>query len=233
MDHGGVPRWKRVLDLVCVLIAAPALFPLGLLVALLIKLVSPGPAFFKQTRVGYRRQHFQIWKFRTMAVNVDTRVHEAHLARLIKSDQPMVKLDAGGDPRLIPFGSWLRSLGLDELPQILNVLRGEMSLVGPRPCVPYECEGYQPRHYGRFETLPGLTGLWQVNGKNRTTFEEMMEWDLRYVQERSLLLDLKIIAMTIPAILAQVQDTKRRPTILPRTAFIKAAAAEQTCHRQP
>ena len=124
------------------------------------------------------------------------------------SNQPMNKLDRAGDTRLIPGGLWLRSLGLDELPQLINVLRGEMSLVGPRPCVAYEYEMFQPRHRRRCQTLPGLTGLWQVNGKNKTSFERMMDLDLTYVEKQSLFLDLKIIVFTVPAILIQVWDTK-------------------------
>jgi lipopolysaccharide/colanic/teichoic acid biosynthesis glycosyltransferase len=119
----------------------------------------------------------------------------------------MTKLDAR-DSRLIHGGRLLRALGLDELPQLLNVLRGEMSLVGPRPCLEYEYEQFSQRHRERFETLPGLTGLWQVSGKNRTTFEQMMNLDIRYVREKSLWLDLKILAKTIPAILIQVYETK-------------------------
>ena len=109
---------------------------------------------------------------------------------------------------MIPGGLWLRTLGLDELPQLINVLRGEMSLVGPRPSTAYEYEMFQPRHRRRCETLPGLTGLWQVNGKNRTTFEEMMELDLAYVKTKSLFLDVKILASTLPAILLQVWDVR-------------------------
>jgi lipopolysaccharide/colanic/teichoic acid biosynthesis glycosyltransferase len=120
----------------------------------------------------------------------------------------MTILDGLGDSRLITGGLWLRACGLDELPQLINVLRGEMSLVGPRPSVPYEYEMFLPRHRQRCETLPGLTGLWQVNGKNRTTFEKMMELDLAYVAKKSLLLDLKIMMGTLPAILFQVWDLR-------------------------
>jgi lipopolysaccharide/colanic/teichoic acid biosynthesis glycosyltransferase len=133
----------------------------------------------------------------------------------MNSTQPMKKLDGVGDSRLIPGGLWLRACGVDELPQLINVLRGEMSLVGPRPCVPYEYEMLQGRHRQRCETLPGLTGLWQVNGKNRTTFDKMMQLDLAYVVEKSLLLDLKIMVWTVPAIFLQVWDLGlgRKPAI--------------------
>lgn len=215
-----MPRWKRLLDLFCIFLAIPVLLPLWLLLAVAIKLLSPGPVLFKQERVGLRGARFLCLKFRTMIVNADAGVHQGHLADLMNSDLPMVKLDAAGDPRLIPGGLWLRSLGLDELPQIINVLRGEMSLVGPRPCLPYEYDGYLPRHKHRLDTTPGLTGLWQVNGKNRTTFEQMMDLDLEYVRRKSLLLDLKILAMTIPAVLVQLYEIKLKP----RRARVQAPA---------
>jgi lipopolysaccharide/colanic/teichoic acid biosynthesis glycosyltransferase len=145
-----------------------------------------------------------------MVVNADVVVHQGHLQRLMNSDRPMTKLDKAGDSRLIPCGLLLRTLGLDELPQILNVLRGEMSLVGPRPCLPYEYEMYLPRHRQRCATLPGLTGLWQTSGKNRTTFEEMIDLDVHYARHNSLLMDLKIIVMTLPALMIQANDMRQR-----------------------
>jgi lipopolysaccharide/colanic/teichoic acid biosynthesis glycosyltransferase len=211
---GSVPAWKRVLDTVCILFAAPVLLPIGLVIALAIKLASPGPALFVQERVGLRGRLFRCLKFRTMEVNADTGMHQGYLQTLMTSDRPMTKLD-GADKRLIPGGRILRCLGLDELPQIINVLRGEMSLVGPRPCLPYECELYQPRHRRRFGTLPGLTGLWQVNGKNRTTFEEMIKWDIRYVETKSPALDIAIMLRTFPAILVQARDTASAAKIQP------------------
>ncbi|SPE59337.1 Sugar transferase [Verrucomicrobia bacterium] len=204
------PSWKRALDIACILAAVPAWVPLGLLIALAIKLVSRGPIFFKQERIGFLGRPFFCWKFRTMVPDAKPSLHESHLDHLMSSNCAMTKLDSQGDPRLIPGGLWLRSLGWDELPQIINVLRGEMSLVGPRPCMAYEYARYQPRHRQRCETLPGLTGLWQINGKNRTTFEEMIDLDLRYVATKSLLLDLKIIFLTVPAIILQVCDLRRR-----------------------
>jgi lipopolysaccharide/colanic/teichoic acid biosynthesis glycosyltransferase len=123
----------------------------------------------------------------------------------------MVKIDTR-DSRLIPGGRILRATGLDELPQIINVLRGEMSIVGPRPCIPYEYEKYQPWQRERFDTLPGITGLWQVSGKNRTTFEEMMHLDIRYARTKTLWMDLRIIVMTPVAIATQIYDTLLRRT---------------------
>jgi lipopolysaccharide/colanic/teichoic acid biosynthesis glycosyltransferase len=203
-----VPTWKRFLDIFCVLIAWPIWVPLCLMIGVFIKIVSPGPILFRQKRIGYLGKEFHCLKFRTMSVNADTSVHQTHLHDLMKSAQPMKKLDGHGDHRLIRGGLWLRALGVDELPQLLNVLRGEMSLVGPRPSVAYEYEMFQPVHRRRCETLPGLTGLWQVKGKNRTTFEKMIELDLAYVKTKSLLLDLKIIASTPSAMLQQVWDAR-------------------------
>src|SRR5579884_3983979 len=128
----------------------------------------------------------------------------------MKTNAPMVKMDAKGDARIIPFGVVLRASGLDELPQVFNVLFGDMSLVGPRPCVAYEYERYQPWHRERFDVLPGLTGLWQVSGKNNTTFEEMMRLDIYYARHSSAWLDLRIIAKTIPTLLIQMHETRRR-----------------------
>jgi lipopolysaccharide/colanic/teichoic acid biosynthesis glycosyltransferase len=121
----------------------------------------------------------------------------------------MVKMDLKGDKRLIPGGWLLRATGLDELPQIINILQGEMSLVGPRPCLQYEYDQYETWHKDRFNSLPGLTGLWQVSGKNRTTFEEMVRLDIQYSTTRSLPLDLKIIFMTVPALMTQLSDTRK------------------------
>ena len=215
-DSDAIPRWKRVLDVTCFVLSLPLLIPLSAVIALGIKIVSPGPVLFRQERTGYLGRPFMCLKFRTMKVNADTSVHEAYLTSLISSNAPMTKLDESGDSRLIPGGSLLRSLGLDELPQLVNVLHGEMSFVGPRPCLPYEYENYLPRHRRRCETLPGLTGLWQVSGKNRTTFEEMISLDVRYANEKSLLLDLKIMLKTVPAIIAQARDRRSKPKIIPR-----------------
>jgi lipopolysaccharide/colanic/teichoic acid biosynthesis glycosyltransferase len=207
-----LPSWKRTLDVTCILLALPVLLPLGGFIAIFIKLVSPGPAFFRQQRVGTMGRKFMCLKFRTMKINADTSVHQAHLKTLITSNHPTKKLDYAGDKRLIFGGLLLRSLGVDELPQLINILKGEMSLVGPRPCTPYEFELFLPRHQRRCEAPPGLTGLWQVSGKNKTTFEEQINLDLYYVQHKSLWLDLKIIALTIPAIVVLVWEMKTGST---------------------
>ncbi len=204
----GLPFWKRLLDLAVIVVLSPGLLLLGSLMAALIKIGSPGPVFFQQRRVGFKGKEFICYKFRTMRVDADSDSHRRHTQELIRSQTPMIKLDARRDPRLIPFGSILRVSGLDELPQLLNVIRGEMSLVGPRPCIPYECEAYEPWHWRRFDAVPGLTGLWQVSGKNRTTFDEMVHLDIEYAQRTSLWLDLVIILRTIPALWGQYCDLR-------------------------
>jgi len=229
-DFVGVPLWKRVLDICCVLFAGATLLPILLLIAIAIKLGSKGPVLFKQERVGLFGKRFIIFKFRTMIPGADTAVHETHAATLIESNTPMTKLDAHGDPRVTFFGRLLRVTGLDELPQLINVLRGEMSFVGPRPCLPSEYNKYLPWQTERFLTRPGLTGLWQVSGKNRTTFNEMIDLDIQYVRERSLWLDLKIILKTIPAVMAEVRDMRspRRPT-----TSIRPVEGSLTPHSNP
>ena len=197
-----IPCWKRAFDLSCVLLSLPCWLPFMIAVALWVKAVSPGPVFFRQERVGYRGRRFLILKFRTMKVNTETATHELHLQQLIRSNGPMTKLDAG-DPRIIRGGRVLRALGLDELPQLFNVLVGDMSLVGPRPCTPHEFRSYQPSQRARVQAPPGLTGYWQVNGKNKTTFTEMIELDLFYARMMSPRLDALILVKTIPAVLEQ------------------------------
>ena len=206
--NDGIPEWKRLLDLFCIFLSLPLLLPLSLAIAILIKLGSEGPILFAQERVGYRGRRFKCFKFRTMKVGNDTTVHQDHTTSLMKSSQPWAKLD-GNDPRVSAFGKILRASGLDELPQFINVARGEMSLVGPRPCTPYEGEKYLPWQKERFDGLPGLTGLWQVSGKNKTTFVEMIQMDIRYVRTASLWLDLKIMFMTFPTLFGQMREALR------------------------
>jgi len=201
------PLWKHILDITCVLMSLPIWLPILVCVALWIKIASPGPIFFRQERVGYGGKHFMILKFRTMKVNVETQSHERHLEQLIHADCPMTKLDASGDPRIISGGRILRATGLDELPQLFNVLRREMSLVGPRPCTPHEFQRYQPWQQERVNAAPGLTGYWQVNGKNKTTFTEMIKMDIFYTKNMSFWLDLTIMLKTFPAILTQLVES--------------------------
>lgn len=201
-----LPKWKRLIDLLVVALLFPLWLPIMTLIALWVAITSPGPIFYRQPRIGFKGSRFMLIKFRTMKVNAETHVHEAYLEHLIVSDRPMIKLDAT-DPRLIFGGRFLRAIGLDELPQIFNVLKGEMSLVGPRPCTVTEFERYAPEQRARVNALPGLTGLWQVNGKNKTTFREMIEMDIFYSRNISLSLDLKIILRTVPAIIGQLSDS--------------------------
>ena len=203
-----VPGWKPALDIACILLGLPIWLPLMILLMLVTRFSSPGPIFYRQKRVGLGGRHFLIWKFRTMKVSAETQTHERHLEELIRVDCPMTKLDAYGDPRLAPFGRFLRASGLDELPQIFNVLCGEMSLVGPRPCLPNEFAHYQPWQRERVNGLPGLTGYWQVNGKNKTTFNEMIAMDLFYLKNLSFLLDLKIIFKTCAVIAGQLFESR-------------------------
>lgn len=221
------PFWKRTMDVVFILLALPVLAPLMVAIAVYIKLVSRGPVFFKQKRVGYLGGTFICYKFRSMTANADVSNHREHTTDLIRrSDIPMRKLDKT-DARVIPGGAWLRASGLDELPQLLNILRGEMSLVGPRPCVPYEYDQYLPWQRTRFDVAPGLTGLWQVNGKNQTTFNEMIEMDILYGRTRSLWLDLRIILKTVPAVIEQVRFSRvARRQSATRRVSVRGGAVE-------
>jgi exopolysaccharide production protein ExoY len=204
------PRWKRIFDLSVILLTLPIWLPVMLLVMGLIRLNSSGPVFYRQERVGYQRKRFMIFKFRTMHINAETRTHEDYFARLMRSEVPMTKLDSAGDSRLIPGARFLRASGLDELPQIFNVLRGQMSLVGPRPCLPVEFSRYEPWQQRRVNAPPGVTGYWQVNGKNRTTFNQMMFLDLFYVDKMSLWLDLIVILKTVPVLVVESNEALKR-----------------------
>lgn len=213
------------MDVVFCLVMMPFLMIGALAMTIVTRLVSPGPIFYRQVRVGHMGRPFKIYKFRTMTVGADTGVHQSYYKELIGTNAPMTKLDAKGDARLIPGGWILRASGMDELPQILNVLRGEMSLVGPRPCLPAEFEQYQPWQRNRCRAVPGLTGLWQVSGKNRTTFEEMIRLDVKYAETVAFWQDIRIVLLTPVSLFRQVLDTiagrkasaipKRSPSALP------------------
>ena len=201
-----IPIWKRFLDIalssIGILIASPIL----VFLSLYIKIVSPGPVFFHQPRVGYKGKEFCFWKFRTMHADNKQSFHGKHAQSFIKDgDVPMEKLD-DHDPRIIPGGKVLRKSCVDELPQLWNVLKGDMSLVGPRPCIPYEAEEYLRWHTHRFDVIPGLTGLWQVSGKNKLTFKQMIRLDILYSNNMSVWNDLKIILKTPLAILNMVSE---------------------------
>ena len=211
-----IPVWKRTLDIFGSFLGLIILSPLFLLIAISIKIVSPGPVFFKQTRIGYGAKEFNFWKFRTMKANADSSVHQEYLCELINEEdedgeqsvKPMTKLDCD-NPNIIPFGHFLRNSCLDELPQLINVLLGDMSLVGPRPPIPYEVEEYLIWHKNRFDGLPGMTGLWQISGKNRLTFKEMIRLDIQYERQMSLITDLKILLMTPSAILSEYMCSRQ------------------------
>jgi exopolysaccharide biosynthesis polyprenyl glycosylphosphotransferase len=199
---------KRASDLVIASATLALLTPLWLVIALVIKLDSRGPVFYKQERVGMDGRIFLFYKFRTMRSGADDAAHREYQQKyisgsaeavMIEGERPAYKLV--GDARITRSGRWLRRLSLDELPQLLNVLRGDMSVVGPRPPIPYEVEAYQLWHRKRLDMKPGLTGLWQVSGRNRLPFDEMVRLDLFYIENWSLLLDLKIILRTLPVML--------------------------------
>jgi lipopolysaccharide/colanic/teichoic acid biosynthesis glycosyltransferase len=209
-EVGGFPAWKRALDITLILLTLPIWLPLMMCITLSIKAVSRGPVFYRQQRIGFRGACFFIFKFRTMQVNVETRTHEDYFASLMRSEVPMTKLDAAGDPRLIPGARFLRASGLDELPQIFNVLRGDMSLVGPRPCLPCEFNRYEQWQQRRVNAPPGLTGYWQVNGKNKTTFNQMMFMDLFYIDKMSIWFDLGVILKTIPVLASESIEALKR-----------------------
>ena len=210
-----LPRWKRALDVTGATVGLILTFPILAIVGILIKLVSKGPVFFKQERVGFKGKTFTMWKFRTYEVAAESTTHKLHLIKIIVdaregdgiSHKPMKKLDR--HPGIIPFGNVLRKTGIDELPQLFNVLQGDMSLVGPRPAISYEVEQYSSHHRERLQAMPGLTGLWQVSGKNRLSFNEMVDLDVRYWMKKNLLLDISIILKTPSAIVMQLLDAIR------------------------
>ena len=200
-----MPRWKRILDVTGSIVAILGLAPVFMLTGIYIKLTSPGPVIFKQQRVGYRGKQFAFYKFRTMKNGNDQTLHGRHAGDFIRNGKvPMTKLD-DGDTRIIRGGRILRKAAIDELPQLFNVLKGDMSLVGPRPCIVYEAEDYLRWHTHRFDIVPGITGLWQVNGKNDLTFKEMICMDISYCRNMSFLLDVKLLLATIPAIASEIR----------------------------
>jgi exopolysaccharide biosynthesis polyprenyl glycosylphosphotransferase len=198
---------KRCMDIVGSMALLTVLSPLFLLVSALVKLTSPGPIFFRQTRVGRMGRPFIMLKFRTMYVNADESVHQKYVSEYIKSGASAAGAGSEApfklvnDARVTRLGNVLRKTSLDELPQFWNVLRGHMSLVGPRPPLPYEIKEYKAWHYRRvLDAKPGMTGLWQVTGRSSTTFDEMVRLDLRYVRTRSLWTDIKILLATPRAV---------------------------------
>ena len=195
---------KRAFDMAVSILVLVAVAPLLLLVALLIKVISPGPVFFIQERIGYRKESFKLIKFRSMHHNSSDAIHQEYVKEWITNGENSILKDGGStvhkltnDPRIIPFvGSLIRKFSIDELPQLFNVLKGDMSLVGPRPCLQYEIGNYKDWHKARLDILPGITGLWQVSGRNKLSFDEMVRLDIDYLQNWTFSKDFLIILKT-------------------------------------
>jgi len=180
------------------------LSPVLLAAAILIKLDSRGPVFFRQERTGQGMRRFRVWKFRTMYTDADPEIHRRYIEQLVAGEAPASGLKKlVDDPRVTRVGRTLRRTSIDELPQLFNVLAGEMSIVGPRPGIDYELEHYAPSHFRRFDARPGITGLWQVSGRNELNFVEMLDLDVRYVDELGPGMDLKILAKTPRAMIGK------------------------------
>jgi exopolysaccharide biosynthesis polyprenyl glycosylphosphotransferase len=199
---------KRMVDVIGAAAGLVVLSPVLVAIAVAVRMSSPGPVLFRQERVGHRGRRFTMLKFRTMEHGNDPRIHQQYLRELIRKGAAADTSEDGAkiykltrDPRVTRIGAWLRALSLDELPQLWNVLRGEMSLVGPRPCVPYEWDLYRPWQRRRLDVLPGCTGLWQVTARSHVAFEEMVILDLHYAHHGSVASDLWLIVQTLPAML--------------------------------
>lgn len=188
--------WKRPLDLAVGLLALAVAGPIFLIIAALVRLSSPGSVFFAQTRIGKNGQPFKMYKFRSMYIDAEARRAEV----LAQSDREGICFKSKNDPRITSVGRWLRRLSLDELPQILNVIKGDMSLVGPRPALPSEVAAYPARAMQRLSVLPGITGLWQVSGRAEIGFDEMVELDIQYARNAGLITDLSIMLRTFGAV---------------------------------
>jgi lipopolysaccharide/colanic/teichoic acid biosynthesis glycosyltransferase len=198
---------KRAFDLSVAVIGLIVLSPLLAVIAAIVRLTTPGPALFRQVRLGRGRRPFVVYKFRTMYDGSPSEVHEEYVRKLLTDDQPPAGGPAGlykleDDPRITPIGRFLRRTSIDELPQLVNVIRGEMSLVGPRPVLPWEADLIAPTHAQRFQVLPGLTGLWQVSGRSRLTMRQALDLDVEYARRQSLRFDFLILLKTVPVVLS-------------------------------
>jgi lipopolysaccharide/colanic/teichoic acid biosynthesis glycosyltransferase len=200
--------FKWVLDLAIALLLLILLAPLMLLLALMVRLDSPGPALYRQQRIGRGGVPFTMLKFRSMRHSCSEDFHRQQSQNWFNGTAAPRGYKAGADPRLTRVGRYLRKTSLDEIPQLFNVIRGEMSLVGPRPLLPYERGQFERWHFERESVRPGITGLWQISGRDRLSAQEMMALDVRYVREWSLWLDIKVLARTAPAV---VTYAGRRP----------------------
>jgi lipopolysaccharide/colanic/teichoic acid biosynthesis glycosyltransferase len=201
----GLEAAKRALDVMLALVLTAVSGPLLLCLWCLVRWTSAGPAFFRQERIGRDMERFTMLKLRSMHVENDDRMHRAYVTGLLSADEETTAPNGMlfklvGDPRITPLGRWLRKTSLDELPQLINVLRGDMSLVGPRPMLPWEAELLTEPYQTRFTVKPGITGLWQVSGRSRLSMRTALELDVEYVQRRSIALDLSILARTVPAL---------------------------------
>jgi lipopolysaccharide/colanic/teichoic acid biosynthesis glycosyltransferase len=201
---------KRAVDIAGATVGLVVLSPLLALVALAVALDSPGPVFFRQERIGVGGRRFRVWKFRTMQHGASDSSHRDLVTRMLAGDEEGTRQTGAdgrevfklvNDPRVTRLGALLRRTSLDELPQLINVLTGEMSLVGPRPPVPYEFEAYDHWQFDRLQVRPGITGLWQVSGRNLLSYRQMCELDVEYVRRWSVGLDLRILCRTIPVVL--------------------------------
>jgi lipopolysaccharide/colanic/teichoic acid biosynthesis glycosyltransferase len=195
----------RLIDVSGASVLLVVLAPVLVLIAVLVRSTSPGPALFRQVRLGYHLRPFVMLKFRTMRAGSDDGLHRDFVGRMLRGEDPRRAGSHGlyklaDDTRVTRVGQILRSTSLDELPQLVNVLRGEMSLVGPRPALAWEAEFYQPHHHERFQVKPGITGLWQVSGRSRLTMNQALDLDAEYARRRSVALDLLILARTLPAV---------------------------------
>ena len=191
--------YKRMLDILFVLLFLPLVLLVGIVIALCIKLDSNGPVFFSQKRVGLNGIEFRMLKFRSMDVNGDEGVHRRRVEAMMRNGQALNK--EKNDPRVTRVGRFIRRTSLDELPQFWNVLKGEMTLVGPRPPLAYEVALYSERDWLRLSGRPGLTGLWQVYGRSSVTLGDMVDMDIAYLKEQSLLKDIKLILLTVPVMI--------------------------------
>jgi lipopolysaccharide/colanic/teichoic acid biosynthesis glycosyltransferase len=201
-------RIKHGLDALLTLPLSIMMLPLFLAIALAIKITSKGPVFYKPLAIGRNGQPFTMYKFRSMYVDQDADIHKNFVVKLIKGEIGEKGIDGQtlkitDDPRVTPIGKILRKFSLDELPQLINVLKGEMSLVGPRPCLPYEWEEYEEWYKKRVAVRPGITGIWQVSGRSEVAFEDMILLDLYYIYNRSIMLDLHALYETIYVVLRQ------------------------------
>ena len=198
------PMVKRLLDIVVALAMLLVAAPLMIIAAIAITLDGPGPIIFRQTRIGKNHRPFTFYKFRSMYYKADASVHQQFVKGLINGEAPSgsTTYKLAGDKRITRVGALLRKTSIDELPQLFNVIKGDMSMVGPRPPIPYEVAEYKDWHHRRLSVAPGITGLWQVQGRSLVAFDDMVKMDIAYAERRSIKLDVTLLAQTVPAVLS-------------------------------